>query len=223
MLGDARPGVRRRHVPGLEPLGLRLVRRRRRLARRAHPPAGVDRHRRRRAGHGRGDVGRRARLRRPVPRQQPGLRPQAVGQPRVQRPGASSRSGRSTSRSSGCRSRSTCRPAATRAPSAATAGRSSTTSATAWRRRSSRSCRSSRPACSSATPDLQAGLVESGIGFVPWLLETMDYAYRAHHMWVRPVIPELPSHVLPAQLLRHVPGGPRRPRGRRAATTSSTT
>ena len=42
-------------------------------------------------------------------------------------------------------------------------------------------------------PGLQAGMVESGIGFVPWLLETMDYAYRAHHMWVRPVIPELPS------------------------------
>ena len=42
-------------------------------------------------------------------------------------------------------------------------------------------------------PGLQAGLVESGIGFVPWLLETMDYAYKAHHMWVRPVIPELPS------------------------------
>jgi len=42
-------------------------------------------------------------------------------------------------------------------------------------------------------PRLQAGLVESGIGFVPWLLETMDYAYRAHHFWVRPVIPELPS------------------------------
>lgn len=42
-------------------------------------------------------------------------------------------------------------------------------------------------------PQLQAGIVESGIGFVPWLLETMDYAYRAHHMWVRPVIPELPS------------------------------
>ena len=36
-------------------------------------------------------------------------------------------------------------------------------------------------------------MVESGIGFVPWLLETMDYAYRAHHFWVRPVIPELPS------------------------------
>jgi predicted TIM-barrel fold metal-dependent hydrolase len=42
-------------------------------------------------------------------------------------------------------------------------------------------------------PHLQAGLVESGIGFVPWLLETMDHAYRAHHFWVRPVIPELPS------------------------------
>jgi predicted TIM-barrel fold metal-dependent hydrolase len=42
-------------------------------------------------------------------------------------------------------------------------------------------------------PDLQAGIVESGIGFVPWLLETMDYAYKAHHFWVRPVIPELPS------------------------------
>ena len=42
-------------------------------------------------------------------------------------------------------------------------------------------------------PRMQAGLVESGIGFVPWLLETMDYAYKAHHFWVRPVIPELPS------------------------------
>src|SRR4051794_10465945 len=42
-------------------------------------------------------------------------------------------------------------------------------------------------------PELHAGLVESGIGFVPWLLETMDYAYKAHHMWVRPVIPETPS------------------------------
>jgi predicted TIM-barrel fold metal-dependent hydrolase len=42
-------------------------------------------------------------------------------------------------------------------------------------------------------PGLRAGMVESGIGFVPWLLETMDYAYRVHHMFVRPVIPELPS------------------------------
>jgi predicted TIM-barrel fold metal-dependent hydrolase len=43
-------------------------------------------------------------------------------------------------------------------------------------------------------PRLRAGLVESGIGFVPWLLETLDHAYRAHHFWVRPVIPEEPSH-----------------------------
>ena len=34
VLGDARPGVRRRDVPGVEPLGVRLVRRRRRLERR---------------------------------------------------------------------------------------------------------------------------------------------------------------------------------------------
>ncbi len=40
---------------------------------------------------------------------------------------------------------------------------------------------------------LRAGLVESGIGFVPWLLETMDYAARAHHVWVRPDLAELPS------------------------------
>ncbi len=42
-------------------------------------------------------------------------------------------------------------------------------------------------------PGLRAGMVESGIGFVPWMLETMDYAYKAHHFWVRPVIPEQPS------------------------------
>lgn len=42
-------------------------------------------------------------------------------------------------------------------------------------------------------PTLRAGMVESGIGFVPWLLETMDYAYRAHHFWVRPQLPRLPS------------------------------
>ena len=87
VLGDARPGVRRRDVPRVEPLGVRGVRRRGRLERRADAPARVDRHRRRRAGHPRGAVGGRARLRRPVPRQQPDLRPEDVGQPRVQRPG----------------------------------------------------------------------------------------------------------------------------------------
>jgi predicted TIM-barrel fold metal-dependent hydrolase len=42
-------------------------------------------------------------------------------------------------------------------------------------------------------PGLRVGLVESGIGFVPWLLETMDYAHKAHHFFVRPQLPELPS------------------------------
>ena len=42
-------------------------------------------------------------------------------------------------------------------------------------------------------PGLRVGLVESGIGFVPWLLETMDWAHRAHHFWVRPELAEPPS------------------------------
>jgi hypothetical protein len=42
-------------------------------------------------------------------------------------------------------------------------------------------------------PGLRAGMVESGIGFVPWLLETMDYSYKAHHFWVRPKLAMLPS------------------------------
>jgi predicted TIM-barrel fold metal-dependent hydrolase len=42
-------------------------------------------------------------------------------------------------------------------------------------------------------PTLVAGSVESGIGWVPWLIDSMDYAYRAHHFWVRPVIPNVPS------------------------------
>jgi predicted TIM-barrel fold metal-dependent hydrolase len=42
-------------------------------------------------------------------------------------------------------------------------------------------------------PRLRAGLVESGIGFVPWLIETLDYAAKAHHFWVRPRLRELPS------------------------------
>jgi predicted TIM-barrel fold metal-dependent hydrolase len=42
-------------------------------------------------------------------------------------------------------------------------------------------------------PNLRVASVESGIGWLPWFLEAMDYAYRAHHFWVRPVIPEPPS------------------------------
>ena len=42
-------------------------------------------------------------------------------------------------------------------------------------------------------PGIRVGTVESGIGWLPWMLETMDHAYHAHHMWVRPVLPRLPS------------------------------
>jgi len=42
-------------------------------------------------------------------------------------------------------------------------------------------------------PNIKLVTVESGIGWVPWCIQQMDHAYRAHHMWVRPVIPELPS------------------------------
>jgi predicted TIM-barrel fold metal-dependent hydrolase len=42
-------------------------------------------------------------------------------------------------------------------------------------------------------PRLHAGLVESGVGFVPWLLETLDHAAKAHHFWVRPKLEEPPS------------------------------
>lgn len=42
-------------------------------------------------------------------------------------------------------------------------------------------------------PKLQAGVIEAGTGWIPWVLNSMDHSYRAHHMWVRPVIPDLPS------------------------------
>ena len=42
-------------------------------------------------------------------------------------------------------------------------------------------------------PSLKAGSIEGGIGWVPWMVETLDYAHKAHHMWVRPVLPEPPS------------------------------
>ena len=72
-------------------------------------------------------------------------------------------------------------------------------------------------------PRMQAGLVESGIGFVPWLLETMDYAYKAHHFWVRPVIPELPSEYFRGHCFATFQEDHVGLRHRRAATTSSTT
>lgn len=42
-------------------------------------------------------------------------------------------------------------------------------------------------------PKLKAGSIEGGIGWVPWMVEALDHAHKAHHMWIRPVLPELPS------------------------------
>ena len=42
-------------------------------------------------------------------------------------------------------------------------------------------------------PKLRFGAIEAGIGWVPWMLEAMDEAYRKHHMWVRPKLELLPS------------------------------
>ena len=42
-------------------------------------------------------------------------------------------------------------------------------------------------------PRLRVGTIESGIGWIPYILNQLDHAYRAHHMWMRPIIPDLPS------------------------------
>ena len=42
-------------------------------------------------------------------------------------------------------------------------------------------------------PGLRFGVIESGIGWVPWALNAMDEAYRKHHMWVFPKLKMLPS------------------------------
>jgi predicted TIM-barrel fold metal-dependent hydrolase len=42
-------------------------------------------------------------------------------------------------------------------------------------------------------PRLRFATIEAGIGWVAWLLDAMDEAYRKHHFWVRPRLPKLPS------------------------------
>jgi predicted TIM-barrel fold metal-dependent hydrolase len=42
-------------------------------------------------------------------------------------------------------------------------------------------------------PGLRFASIEAGIGWIPWLLDAMDEAYRKHHMWVRPKLQGLPS------------------------------
>jgi predicted TIM-barrel fold metal-dependent hydrolase len=42
-------------------------------------------------------------------------------------------------------------------------------------------------------PRLTVGTIEGGVGWVPWLLESMDDIYYKHHMWVRPYLKRPPS------------------------------
>lgn len=42
-------------------------------------------------------------------------------------------------------------------------------------------------------PKIRFALIESGIGFIPWVLDAMDEAYKKHHFWVRPKLQGLPS------------------------------
>jgi predicted TIM-barrel fold metal-dependent hydrolase len=42
-------------------------------------------------------------------------------------------------------------------------------------------------------PKLRFATIEANAGWVPWMLDTMDQAYRKHHMWVRPQLKMLPS------------------------------
>jgi predicted TIM-barrel fold metal-dependent hydrolase len=42
-------------------------------------------------------------------------------------------------------------------------------------------------------PRLRFATIEAGIGWVAWLLDAMDEAYKKHHFWVRPKLTKLPS------------------------------
>jgi hypothetical protein len=42
-------------------------------------------------------------------------------------------------------------------------------------------------------PKIRFATIEAGIGWVAWLLDGMDEAYRKHHFWVRPKLAKLPS------------------------------
>lgn len=48
-------------------------------------------------------------------------------------------------------------------------------------------------------PKLRFAIIEAGVGWVPWMLNAMDDAYRTHHMWVRPKLKNLPSELFRRQ------------------------
>jgi predicted TIM-barrel fold metal-dependent hydrolase len=42
-------------------------------------------------------------------------------------------------------------------------------------------------------PKLKAGTIEANAGWVPFMLDSMDEAYKKHHFWIRPKLNNLPS------------------------------
>lgn len=42
-------------------------------------------------------------------------------------------------------------------------------------------------------PKLRAGSIEANAGWIPWIMQSMDEAYKKHHMWVSPKLKSLPS------------------------------
>jgi len=42
-------------------------------------------------------------------------------------------------------------------------------------------------------PKLRFGTIETGIGWLAWMLDAMDEAYLKHHFWIRPQLKALPS------------------------------
>jgi predicted TIM-barrel fold metal-dependent hydrolase len=42
-------------------------------------------------------------------------------------------------------------------------------------------------------PKLRFASIEANAGWLPWMLDSMDEAYRKHHFWIRPKLKELPS------------------------------
>lgn len=40
---------------------------------------------------------------------------------------------------------------------------------------------------------LKIATIETNVGWIPWVLNSLDHAYKAHHMWARPSLPRKPS------------------------------